>query len=114
MEMLKEEAEKFFDDFYLGRHHWPDKLKECGYGWSMRHYSGVATYDFNQLTRLVVMAHDRCIRVEIQPKHFNYLTITLHKRKRDSENMFERHPTMEGAIHWIRVQEATKHEETTP
>lgn len=53
----------------------------------------LATFDFDHLTRLVLAAHERCIRVAIGPRSFRYLTITCHARTRDGL-MSASHPTM--------------------
>lgn len=102
-----EEAKKFFSDFYFGEHHFPGKIKEWGHGWAMPQTNSLSTYDYNHLTRLVVMAHDRCIRVEIVPKGMNRILIVLHKRKREG-GVSKEHPELEDAIEYIRSKETTK------
>ena len=42
-----------------------------------------ATFDFDWLTRLVVLAHDRCIRVEIGAASPRHLRLSFSKRQRD-------------------------------
>ena len=59
---------------------------------------GLATYDFNKLTRLVIGAHEECIRLEISPHTFSHLKINMWPRKSREGNMYERHPTIEDAI----------------
>ena len=61
----------------------------------------LATYDYRDLTRLVVMAHDRCIRAEIQPARGNAITIILTKRSREGDQD-RRHPTLEENVAKIR------------
>lgn len=61
-----------------------------------RHFYA-ATYDFDQLTKAVILAHDRCIRFEIAPSGPGMIKIVLFKRQREGR-MFERHPTIEEAI----------------
>lgn len=107
-EFKKEEAIEFFSDFFFGEHHFPSNLKEWGSGWAMPIKNSLSTYDYNHLTRLVLMAHDRCIRVEISPRGMNTMYIILHKRIRESDDMSKRHPTMEQAIEHIRNQPSTK------
>lgn len=108
MNLTREEAFEFFSDFFFGDHHFPSEMKEWGNGWSMAVTQSISTYDFNHLTRLVLMAHDRCIRVEISPRGMNRMLIIIHKRVRGKESMSKVHPTMEEAIHFIRQQETTK------
>lgn len=66
----------------------------------------LATYDYRDLTRLVVMAHDRCIRAEIQPARGNALTIILSKRSREG-GQSDYHPTLEENVAKIRGDLAT-------
>lgn len=62
----------------------------------------LATYDFSDLTTLVVLCHDRCIRLSIDPCGPRTLRLFFHQRKRDDEHMARRHPRMEEHIEMIR------------
>jgi len=97
VKLEKEEAVAFFTEFYRGEHHFPSELKPFGEGWSMSHFGAMATYDGNELTRLVFLAHKLCIRVQIVQGGPNRLRIAIWKRKREG-SPWERHPTMEQAI----------------
>lgn len=101
--LTKEEATAFFAEFYGGEHHLPrGGVKDWGNGWCVHHDQGdLATYDFNKLTKLVIMAHDQCIRVSIQPHAFKTMRIAIWKRKREG-TVSERHPTLEQAIDFFR------------
>lgn len=101
MKLLEEEAKKFFSDFYRGEHHFPTKLKPWGEGWAMNHFAALSTFDFNDLTRLVLLAHDRCVRVAVEPLNCKYVRIAIWKREREG-SMYERHPTIEQAIEAFR------------
>lgn len=103
METLsKKEATDFFTDFYCGEHHIPNELKSHGSaGWEVSDTVPMATTDFDRLTKLVIMAHDRCIRVDIQPCGMNRYKIVLHKKDRSGELSLS-HPTMEDSIIRIR------------
>lgn len=96
--MEKQIAIDFFSEFYYGEHHIPNEIKPCGYGWMVNHDRGsLSTYDFNQLTRLVLMAHEKCIRVEVNPIRNGILQIKLHQREKEGTIMTS-HPTIEKAI----------------
>ena len=97
-QMTRDEAIDFFSAFYRGRHHIPESgVKECGFGWRVSHYGTLSTFDFDALTRLVFMAHDRCVRVEIGQSGPWRLKIMIHKRRRVGD-MQERHPTIDDAL----------------
>ena len=95
--MDKIEAEDFFIEFFGGKHHFPSKIKEWGNGWCINSRYDLATYDGNTLTRLVLMAHEKCIRVELLSAGLHGIKIILHKRQRDGR-LFERHPTIEQVL----------------
>lgn len=97
-QMAHADAVAFFAEFYGGEHHFPHKIREYGSGWSMLHRSGLATYDFDQLTRLVFMAHDRCIRVEVSIVNMQWLRIAIHQRRPGEGQMYEVHPTLDEAL----------------
>jgi len=94
----KENAVKFFSEFYFGEHHIPGELKEWRQGWMVVHNrGGLATFDFNQLTRLVFMAHRDAIRVEIIPHTFSAIKICLHQRTREGSISLS-HPDIYDAL----------------
>jgi hypothetical protein len=104
-DMTKEEAVSFFADFYCGAHHIPARdycgihgIHEFGNGWYVNHYGDLSTFDFDRLTRLVFMAHDRCIRVEIASSGPRYMKIIIHKRAQREGEIWSRHPTIESAL----------------
>lgn len=55
-----------------------------------------------RLTRLVIGAHDECIRVEISPCAFRYLKIEMWPREGREGCISRRHPTIEQAIESYR------------
>ncbi len=96
--LTEEEAIKFFSEFYQGEHHIPGKVKQFGYGWAVNHDRGdLATYDYDQLTSLVLMAHHYCYRVSVAPSSPRHLKIAVWKRQREG-GMSSRHPTIETAL----------------
>lgn len=93
-------------DLVRGFHHMPGDIKRCGAGVEVNMRAPLATRDFSELTRLVVMAHDRCIRAEIAPSGPGRLKILLHKRHARAGSMVERHPTLEEHIAMCRPRPA--------
>lgn len=59
--------------------------------------SGFSTFDYDNLTRLVFLAHHLAIRVEVRPCNFQYLRLLFHQRNR-SGNYFLHHPTLDQAV----------------
>ena len=86
-----------------GFHHLSGEFKNIGSGIEIHEmYRSWATYDFSDLTRLVVRSHDQMIRTEIQPSRPRMLKFMLWKRHSREGGMSERHPTIEDAIKFIR------------
>jgi hypothetical protein len=93
------ECAQMFADVVGGFHHITGTIKPHGEGIKVSDYSGRwATFDFDRLTRLVVLAHDRMIRACVEPSGPRMIGVTLWKRHTREGSMFERHPTMEQAI----------------
>ena len=76
---------------------WTDK-----YNISVNIAEGLATWDHARLTALVILYHDRCIRLEIEPCNSRYIKLRFSQRKRIGD-MNEKHPTIEESI--IRVRD---------
>jgi hypothetical protein len=62
---------------------------------------GLATWDFDVLTVLVVLAHDACIRLEVRPGG-QYLKLLFHPRRGRVGSMSRRHPCLEEHVALIR------------
>ena len=103
-----------------GLHHWDMKsLKRID--WThMRHVEIVsmlplATYDGNDLTRLVFLAHDCALRVSVQPASPQYVRLLFHARQHDSDDWFLKHPTLEQAVAgWRKHHPVTEIEGVKP
>lgn len=102
-------AERVLARAFGGIHHVPE--------WSRRedggtdgvivrmHYppGGLATYDYDNLTRLVVAAHDEHVRVAIHPGGPRGMRLVLTLRREWQEPSISRgHPTMEQALERCR------------
>lgn len=96
--MSEEEALGFFGHLFGGRHHIPSGgVKEWGLGWEVNFYGDLSTWDFDVLTRLVFLAHDRAFRVELGNGGPRRIKIIIHKRVRTG-GISERHPTIDEAL----------------
>lgn len=89
-------------DLFVGLYHIPRRsLRRTD--WTNRYYIefvtdvNLATFDVPQLTRLVFLAHDYCVRVDVQPASPRYFRLVFHRRQRNG-SIFERHPTIEQAV----------------
>ena len=98
------ECYQLLADLYLGFHHVHGAVHEWGNGIKFNtHITRLASTDFDGLTRLVFLAHDRMIRVEVVPSGPRMIGLTLHKRHRRDGGMSQRHPTIEQALEaWRR------------
>lgn len=102
--LTREQAVAFFSTLYGGKHHIPGarygdakNVKPWGSGWSVSHHGDLSTYDFDLLTRLVLLAHERCVRACIGPGWPGGVKIGISAREREG-GMSERHPTIEEAL----------------
>ena len=85
-----------------GTHHVYHKIYPCGEGIEYNDYHSWATFDFNMLTKAVVLGHDRMIRVEICSSGPRMIKIRFHKRHEREGMMSQRMPTLEDHIDTIR------------
>ena len=60
----------------------------------------LATADFDYLTRLVLAAHEKSVRIEISPCSPRHIRVSMWSRERHQEGMgfHKGHPTIEQAI----------------
>jgi hypothetical protein len=65
-------------------------------------WKSLSTVDYDELTRLVVLAHDRMIRVQISASTHHVLELMFHKRKQRDGSYALRCPTIEDHIKAIR------------
>lgn len=99
---LGAQAAAVISTLVVGLHHWDtNALRRVD--WSNKHYIEIvtnlplATWDGDALTRLVFLAHDACLRVDVQPASPQYLRLLFHSRQRQG-TLFQRHPTIEDAL----------------
>lgn len=106
IEMTKEEAVDFFSSLYLGEHHIPARgycgshgVREFGPGsWYVNHHGDLATHDYDFLTRLVLLAHDKCIRASVENGGPRRVKIVIFKRSGRIGGIAYGHPTIEDAL----------------
>lgn len=94
------ECAEMLADLFFGWHHVQGEIKQLGSGIKLNTSASnwAATFDYDGLTRAVVMAHDRMIRFEFRPSGSRLMQLVLHKRHTREGAMHERHPTLEEAI----------------
>lgn len=100
-------AADLIGDVFLGIYHietkqlalvdWGDENRIC-----VPVNSSLCTVDFDHLTRLMVLAHDRMIRVEIQGKAKGWLWMVFSQRTTRTGNGFERCPMLEEHVAILR------------
>lgn len=90
-------------EVFHGEHHVPGSIYACGRGIYCSAMGGMlSTFDFDYLTRLVVLAHDRCVRVELMSSSPHRIGLALHRRASRDGPSYDRHPTIEDAITQVR------------
>lgn len=57
----------------------------------------LATFDGDEMTRLVFLAHQFCLRCSVEAATINVLRLRFHPRER-SGGMWKRHPTLSEAV----------------
>lgn len=62
----------------------------------------LSTFDFDELTRLVIAAHDECVRAELSACNMQYMKLRLTRRGVREGEFWHRHPTIERAIEAYR------------
>lgn len=102
---LGEQVADLLGDLFVGLYHL-DKAESVD--WANDHhievrvaYKDWATFDSNLLTKLVFLAHDRCLRASISPRSAHAITLLFHQRQRDG-GIWDRHPTIEQALTMYR------------
>lgn len=108
MSPLGEAAANLLGDVFLGIYHMDTSLLKK-VDWTDKYYiivpiwsSALSTVDNNELTRLVVLAHDRMMRVDVMPHAFRYMKLGISQRTVREGDLSERCPTMERHIQIIR------------
>lgn len=66
-------------------------------GLAVVRYGELATFDSNDLTLLVIAAHDHCMRVSVEGVGPRYMRIVVHPRRRDGD-ICTGHPTLGQAL----------------
>ena len=71
--------------------------------WSNNHYieisiycSALSTCDYNDLTRLVFLAHHMAIRIQLEPSTHHHMRMMFHQRTRGGHGQY--HPTLDTAV----------------
>lgn len=100
------EAIDFFSTIYGGLHHIPgprnatpeECVKPWGSGsWLVNHHGELSSYDWDTLTRLVLLGHERCIRVSVLHGGPRSVRVGISARSR-VPSIMEGHPTIEEAV----------------
>ena len=114
MSELGKEAADMLGDLFAGIYHLPSvALRKVDWADDMciriTLSAPMASYDGDTLTRLVVLSHDRMLRVDLGACNFNNMELLIHKRKsREGDNTYNRMPTMERHMEIIRSGYAIK------
>lgn len=89
----------FLNRLFGGFHHIHAPFRECGMGICVNtRTSYLSTFDYDLLTKAVIMAHNWCVRLEVGGSGPGMVKIALWKRSRRDGDISERHPTIQDAI----------------
>lgn len=107
MTTLLEKATRILSKAYGGEHHISGKIKDKGRYVECNVFDHISTYDNTTLTRLVLGAHDECIRMEIRssgPSRLKLLFTGGRKRPEECGDypIMLGHATIEDAIEVYR------------
>lgn len=83
-----------------GEHHLPRSgVRACGpTGVEFTTFQDYATFDFDELTRIVYAGHKFCVRIELSGAAPGFLRVQAYARDVSGKDMFERHPTVQQLI----------------
>lgn len=99
----------FFATLYRGEHHIPNRLRDDGRGvWSVSHYAGttgLSTFDADELTRLVFLAHDRSVRAWLTAGGPGRIRISIQARDAEVDSVSDGHPSVEEALEKFRSRD---------
>lgn len=96
MESFEIRAEEMLSRVFGGMHH-IYSLKKEPQMWSCIHYGDCATFDGAILTRIVLAAHEYCLRIAIKNGGPSRLKIIVWPRLREGA-WHEKHPSIQQAI----------------
>lgn len=100
MSDLGRAAADLLGDVFLGIYHIDTKLFRQ-VDWSDEQCifvpinSSLCTVDFDHLTRLMVLAHDRMLRVELKGRSRGWLSVGVWQRNSRTGSVWQRCPTLE-------------------
>jgi len=67
-----------------------------------------STYDFSELTELVILCHAYSVRLEISARTVGYLTFRFHRRQppKEGDQLWQRHPSLAQACERLQIDPA--------
>lgn len=88
-------AERCLEYVFKGLHHVSEHRikRESATQITYTHYGDLSTWDSDELTRLVVVAHSLAVRVEVSACSTRYICLRLSERTREGDTC-KGHPTL--------------------
>jgi hypothetical protein len=100
-------AADLLGELFFGIYHLDEKAL-LRVDWANQHHIIISigwkdwsTVDFDNLTRLVFLAHWLAIRVNMEPSRYGYMRVMFHPRTREG-NVCQRHPTLDEAVEYFK------------
>lgn len=102
IELTPGTALDFFETLFRGKHHIPGDVRCDGpgvfsVGMHVGHM-GIATFDNDELTRFVLLAHARAVRGKITPGQPGCLRLWIAAREHGTDWMAFHHPSIDEAV----------------
>ena len=101
-------CKRMLSEWVGGDHHLP-KVKEFGTGICINYYGDLSTYDWNRLTRLVLLAHRDYVRVEIASSGPRMVKVIAHRSAptTNGDKQWMRHPSLDDLVNEIQQMKQT-------
>lgn len=97
--LTADQALAIFAELYRGKHRLPSQMRDDGDGvFSVAHYGDISTFDHDDLTRLVLLAHKHCVRAWISASGPKRIRVWMQQRAPSSTDISHGHPTIEQAV----------------
>ena len=90
----------------VGGDHHMEKVYECGHGIRTTTYGSCSTHDGNLMTRMVLIAHLDCVRLDVDNGGPNRIAVIIHPRDPEATGTCEGHPNLDALIERAKAMQS--------